>query len=219
MSDLSCTDVEGLLPLHVGGDLDREKTQAVDVHLHRCLPCFREFREYAAMRARLGVLADMPLPTGALDHFTDDGRGQPLELESGNLHGYQIKGGAVRNVTDEWSVFGNAGYVSKIPIFDGVIDDVNGVKLDDPRNEKFLSFEVGAQFRSMDRGVSWDVNIYNTEWRDRAFNLFVRNLTGEGGDGLVRLLGVDARHMGIESQFAWQPSDILRFDVAASIGN
>src|SRR6185295_17893801 len=34
--------------------------------------CFREFREYAAMRGRLGVLAEEPLPEGALDGFTDE---------------------------------------------------------------------------------------------------------------------------------------------------
>ncbi len=153
------------------------------------------------------------------DFFTDDGTGKPLVLNSGGLNGFQLKGGAVRNLNQEWSVFANAGYVSKVPIFDGVIDDVNGVKLDDPKNEKFLSFEAGVQFRSLDRGVSFDLNLYHTTWKDRANNMFVRNLTGDGQDGLVRLLGVDARHMGIEAQAAYQPTDLLRFDAALSLGN
>jgi outer membrane receptor for Fe3+-dicitrate len=140
-------------------------------------------------------------------------------LESGNLNGYQIKGGAVRNLSQEWSVFGNAGFVSKVPILDGVIDDVNAVKIDDPKNEKFISFEVGTQFRSMDRAVSFDFNLYHTTWRDRTLNLFVRNLSGTGEDGAVRLLGVEQRHMGVEIETAWQPSDDVRFDVAASIGD
>ena len=146
--------------------------------------------------------------------------GGNLELESGNLSGYQIKGGAVRNLSAEWSVFGNAGIVSKVPIFDGVIDDNNGTLHDDPQNEDFLSFEVGTQFRSTTRAVSLDVNLYHTTWRNRTQRGFVRDVGGvEGVDGLVTLLGVDARHMGIEAQGAWQPSNLVRFDGALSIGN
>lgn len=149
----------------------------------------------------------------------DPATGQPLVLESGNIAGLQVKGGAVRNVTNEWSLFGNAGYVSKVPIFDAVIDDNNGVINTNPKNEKFLSFEGGVQYRSMDRGVSFDANFYYTKWNDRTYNLFVRNLEGDGRDGLVNLLGVNAVHMGIETQAAIQASDMLRFDVALSVGN
>ena len=150
----------------------------------------------------------------------DPGTNTYLELESGNIAGYQIKGGAVRNLNDQWSVFGNAGIVSKVPIFDGVIDDNNGTLHDDPQNEDFRSFEVGTQFRSTNRQVSLDINLYHTTWRNRTERGFVRDLGGiEGVDGLVTLLGVDARHMGIEAQGAFQPSNLLRFDAAVSIGN
>ena len=155
------------------------------------------------------------------DHFNadPDNPTQEMNINSGYIRGYQLKGGAVRNVTDEWSLFGNAGIVSKVPIFDGVIDDRNGVINADPKNEKFLSFEAGVSFRSMDRGVSMDLNVYHTTWKDRTRNLFVRNLTGDNEDGLVSLQGVDAVHMGIELQTAYQPNDLIRFDVAASVGN
>ncbi|MYG19347.1 MAG: TonB-dependent receptor [Gemmatimonadales bacterium] len=155
-----------------------------------------------------------------VDFFKSGPSGGNLELESGNISGYQIKGGAVRNLSDEWSLFGNAGIVSKVPIFDGVIDDNSGTLHDDPKNEKFLSFEVGTQFRSSSRALSLDVNLYHTTWRDRTERGFVRDLGGvEGVDGLVTLLGVDARHMGIEAQAAFQPSNVVRFDGALSIGN
>ncbi len=149
-------------------------------------------------------------PTNASDFLT---------LESGNLYGSQVKGGVVRNVTEEWSLYGNAGYVSKVPIFDGVIDDVSAILNDDPKNETFRSFEVGARFRSADRGVSLDANIYHTTWKNRTRNQFVRNLFGDNQDGLVNLLGVNARHMGIEVEGAWQPNAYVRFDAAASIGD
>ncbi len=148
-----------------------------------------------------------------------DNASQTLKLKSGALTGYQIKGGVVRNVTQEWSLFGNAGWVSKVPIFDGVIDDGAGVKNPDPKNETFLSFEAGVKYRSLDRMWSFDANVYHTTWKDRTYNLFIRNLQGTGQDGLVNLLGVDARHMGIEATAAFQPSDLLRFDLAGSIGD
>ena len=79
------------------------------------------------------------------DHFVKDTNGGELKLNSGNLKGYQIKGGVSHNLNSEWQLFGNAGYVSKVPIFDGAIDDVNGKIIDNPKNERFLSFEGGAE--------------------------------------------------------------------------
>ena len=139
-------------------------------------------------------------------------------LESGNLTGWQVKGGAVRNLTDAWSVFGNAGYVRKVPIYDEVIDDVRGLVNQDPTNEQFISFEGGLEYRARNRGLSFDLNAYHTDWKDRTYNLFVRNIDGQGNDGRVSLAGVNARHMGIEAQAGYQPAGLIRFDVAGSVG-
>lgn len=70
--DYSCRTVRHMLPLHAGGDLDPRHVDAVDGHLKTCLPCFREFREYASMRSRLGVLAEERLPEGALEGFAEE---------------------------------------------------------------------------------------------------------------------------------------------------
>ena len=106
-----------------------------------------------------------------------------------------------------------------MPIFDGVIDDNNGTLNPDPKNETFLSFEAGARFRSEDRTISMNANVYHTTWKNRTRNQFVRNLFGDNLDGLVNLLGVNARHMGVELEGAWQPSPLFRVDAAASIGD
>ena len=158
------------------------------------------------------------------DFFAEDPAtpGQTLVLESGNITGYQFKGGLTINVSPELTTFANLGYVSKVPIFDGVIDDNDGVLNPDPENEKFTSFEGGLRYRGQGNGISADLNLYSTTWRDRTFNLFVRNLNPDdptGPDGLVSLLGVDARHNGIEASFAYQPSEYVRFDVAGSVGD
>ncbi len=154
------------------------------------------------------------------DFFTKAASGGGmLTLNSGGLTGFQLKGGAVRNLSPEWSVYGNAGWVSKVPIFDGVIDDNRGILNPNPENETFASFEAGTRFRSMNRQFSFDANLYFTQWNNRTRTQFVANLLGEDMDGLVNLLGVDARHMGVELEGAFQPSDFMRIDAAASFGD
>jgi hypothetical protein len=152
------------------------------------------------------------------NYFIDGGGGRPQVLETGWLNGIQLKGGASRNVTDEVSLFANAGYISKIPVLDGTMDDQGGVMNPDPKNEKFLSFEAGVNFRSEDRSLTFDVSLYRTTWKDRVWSIFVPDLLGEDQDGLVTLLGLDQRHMGIEAQAAYQPNEFFRFDAAASFG-
>jgi len=153
------------------------------------------------------------------DFFTKGDGGGPLELSSGGLTGYQVKGGAVRNMGPEWSVYGNAGVVSKVPIFDGAIDDNNGLLIDNPKNETFLSFEAGTRFRSLGRKFSLDANLYFTQWNDRTARRFARDFFGEGDDAVIRMLGMDARHMGVEVEAAFQPADFMRFDGALSLGD
>lgn len=155
------------------------------------------------------------------NHFTRaaPGSGRSLIPRSGPLHGFQIKGGVQRNLTAAWSVFGNAGHVSEVPIFDGVIDDNRGAVNRDPKNENFLSLEVGTRLRSLDPVLSMNLNLYATTRRDRTRDLFVQNLDGAGNAGLVSLLAVSARQLGAEFEAAYQPFPLLRFDGAASVGH
>ena len=166
-----------------------------------------------------GMLGVSRISYDFTDFFTRAPSGGLLELSSGGLTGYQVKGGAMRNVSSSWSVFGNAGWVSKVPIFDGVIDDNRGILNPNPKNETFLSFEAGTRFRAVNRKVSLDANFYFTQWNNRTRNQFIRNLLGDNQDGLVNLLGVNARHMGVEMKGAFQPTDFLRFEGALSYGD
>ncbi len=154
-----------------------------------------------------------------IDFFTRGSGGGYHHLSSGGLGGYQVKGGAVRNLNPEWSAYGNVGLVSKVPIFDGVIDDVNGLPIDNPKNETFTSFEAGTRYRSLGRRFSFDANVYFTQWNDRSARRFARDFFGEGQDALIRMLGMDARHMGVEFEAAFQPTDYMRFDGALSWGD
>lgn len=151
------------------------------------------------------------------NHFLDDGTGRELFTETDHIYGYQFKGGGLYNVSPEVGIYANAGYVSRVPIFDGVIDDYAGVMNPDPKNESFLAFEGGVNYRSLDRSVAVSVNGYFTRWNDRTVTRGI--VTADGTDALISLLGLDALHTGIEAEVSYRPSYFARFDLGASISN
>jgi hypothetical protein len=152
-----------------------------------------------------------------VDDFVDAGDGTPRTVETDNIAGYQVKGGGLYNVGEELDVYANAGWVSKVPIFDGVIDDVTGTLNTDPKNEEFVSVEAGLMYRSRTMPLSVAANVYRTTWKNRTI---ARGVTlADGTEGIVNLLGLDALHQGVEVEAAYQPLPFLRFDGAASLGD
>ncbi len=69
----------------------------------------------------------------------EDGTENELTAESEWIGGYQAKGGFSYRFTETVNAFANLGYVSKVPIFDAVINDRDGTTAADPENEKFTS--------------------------------------------------------------------------------
>ncbi len=151
------------------------------------------------------------------NHFKKGPDGGELFVESGNIAGLQIKGGASYRMNENVHLFANAGYISKVPIFDNVINDRSGALATDPKNEKFISLEAGVNYRGMDGKLSTKFSVYNTTWKDRARSRGVQNL--DGTEGLVFLSGMNLLHQGIELETAFQPNRMFRFDAAASFGN
>jgi len=151
------------------------------------------------------------------DHFRDAGNGTPFTLETDQIGGYQIKGGASYAMNDRVSVFVNAGLVSKVPILDGALNDITGVLNPNPKNEQFQALEAGVSFESSDRTLNTTVSLYNTVWNDRTLTRTV--VVEDGDDGLINILGLNAIHRGIEAEVAYQPLRLIRADLALSIGN
>lgn len=150
------------------------------------------------------------------DHFKNDG-GSPKEIESDFIGGYQIKGGASYRLTKDLSVYANAGYVAKVPIFDQVIDDITTTLVEDFENEKFLSGELGSNWKGLDNTLSINGNLYYTKWDNRATSENVMN--GDGTEGVIFLNGISQTHLGVEMDLAYQPVRYFRLDGAASIGS
>ncbi|TSA23759.1 TonB-dependent receptor [bacterium] len=152
------------------------------------------------------------------DHFHKNDAGKEITTETKYIPGYQIKGGLSYLVMPDLGVFGNAGYVSKAPIFDEVIDDSDGKKADDPQNEKFMSGEAGFSWVGLDGLLNIKVGGYYTKWMDQVYREWVILDTATGNEEAVFISGLDSRHMGAEFEANFQAADFLNFQLNASKG-
>jgi len=82
-----CSQIQKQLPLHAGGDLDPTDAVEVDVHLRRCLSCYREWSELRETLAAVrGIGRDGPAlraPEQFVGSVMDAVRaGPPLQIRS-----------------------------------------------------------------------------------------------------------------------------------------
>ncbi len=152
------------------------------------------------------------------NHFKKDTGGSELNLESDNITGYQLKGGLSYRATGDVDVYGNVGYVSKVPLFDAVINDATSELISNPKNENFLSFEVGTNLSLLQRIWTISGNIYYTIWKERTVTKNDYQLES-GSEGLAVVTGLNSLHSGFELSTALQPVSFARLDAAFSIGN
>ena len=146
------------------------------------------------------------------DHFTVE----DSVITADAIMTKQFKGGAMYDVDDNVSIFGNFGVVEKPPIMDNVID-VDGYVASDPANEKFISLEAGVNWSS-DKFAT-KVNVYSTDWKDRNLTKAVTTGQGDSGDtDVIFLSGVNQKHTGLEVEASSQVTDMIRLDAAVSIG-
>jgi len=155
------------------------------------------------------------------DHFAlnvdEDGNKIDNFVEAPSITTFQVKGGARYNLDDRLSAFANLGYVQKPPILDNVIDYDGNVSTN-PDNEKFISTEVGGEYRS--ELVAIKGSYYNTQWKDRNLTKSVTTGQGDSGDtDIIYLTGVDQSHTGVEVEAKVALHEMVDLDVAVSIGD
>jgi len=146
------------------------------------------------------------------DHFTVADE----VIEADAIITTQFKGGAMYDITDGISVFGNFGIVEKPPIMDNVIY-FDGTVASDPANEKFVSSEAGVSYSSGLGAVK--VSAYSTDWKDRNLTKSVTSGQGSSGDtDVIFLTGINQKHQGVEVEASTEVLDILRLDAIVSVG-
>jgi len=156
----------------------------------------------------------------ALNHAGYDSTASgELLIKSNWITSTQFKGGALVHLSDEIDIFSNLGVVEKVPIFDSVIDDFDLTLSTSPKNEKFISTEIGLNYTALSGLVTAKFNLYNTDWKNRSLTRLIYTGTGStGGTDIIFLTGLGQNHKGIEAEIAYKPIDMIRFDAALSFG-
>lgn len=173
--------------------------------------------EYTAEKFTAYGTAGLSMNSYSLvDHFRMGAGGGELELNPDSFTGYQFKGGASFRVSSNTDIYANAGYVSRVPIVDAVYNDEQSELIDNPQNEKFLSFELGSNVTLMNRRLTLKANAYYTNWTDRTVTN--NSYTYEGDDGIIVITGMDANHIGLELTAGYQPVRQFRLDAVLSKG-
>jgi iron complex outermembrane recepter protein len=134
------------------------------------------------------------------------------------LNGFTIKGGANYNINERLNGFVNLGYLSKAPLFSNVIDISNNVQ-DDYKNEVINGYEAGLSYA--ESRFAANLNGYHTTWNNRPVNRTVQqsNPLGEEDEVVVRVTDMDARHMGVEFDFAYKATSKVTVEGLFSFGD
>ncbi len=130
--------------------------------------------------------------------------------------GFTIKAGANYNLTERSNIFMNVGYLSKAPRFNNVYNLYDLTLTTNIENEKIAAVEVGYTYGS--EKFSLNGNAYFTDWRNAPGNLISYPIN-QDETGYFNIQGMDARHMGIEVDFAWNILKNLVAEGLVSLGD
>jgi iron complex outermembrane receptor protein len=135
------------------------------------------------------------------------------------LTGFTVKGGANFNVTERSNIFLNVGYLDRTPMFNNVIDNNTNKFFEEILNEKIYAFEAGYGFRS--KKISVNANGYFTMWQNKPFPFGVNVPDPQDPGSFIRanVNGMDALHMGIEVDAAYNITKTLTLEGMVSYGD
>lgn len=146
--------------------------------------------------------------------------------------GFNVKGGAAYNVTENHAFFANAGFYSRQPYHDNVYLNYTNAVNPLTSNEDVLGLEAGYSLTS--NMFSANVNVYRTSWKNRVITnstvLSATDITNLGGvigttpvsegDLIYTSSQTDEQlHTGIELDFIFKPFSGLDVKGFASFGN
>lgn len=132
------------------------------------------------------------------------------------IPGFTLKVGANYNLSERSNLFINAGYLSKAPRFNNVYNLYDLSLLTNIQNEKIAAVEGGYTYTS--KKLALNANLYFTDWRN-APGFPVTYPINDDEVGYGNIQGMDARHMGIEVDAAWNILKNLEAEGLISLGD
>ena len=143
--------------------------------------------------------------------------------EKVNKTGYNIKGGASYNITENHTIFAHAGQFSRQPFLDNIFRDIrNSNDLFEPEidNEEITGLEAGYRFQNGNLRIN--VDVYRTEWGNRFLAVGGEDDSDPKNPVFFtdRFTDVTQVHQGLEFDFEYRPTaSSIRFRGYGSIGN
>lgn len=131
------------------------------------------------------------------------------------IAGGTVKGGANYNINDHMNVFANFGYLSKAPRFNNVFD-YNNQLYREIKNENVMAGELGYSFYT--NKMTFNFNSYYTVWENKPAD-YTPVIQIDDESYRVNINGMNARHMGVEFEFAYQITDKIKLESLLSIGD
>lgn len=128
------------------------------------------------------------------------------------IDGYNSKLGINYNITSKHNIWGNAGYVSRPPVFVTVYSGLNNDINPNYKNEKFKSVEFGYGFRS--RSASINLSGYYADHKDAENPYYTPELGNFGTTS-----GIDRKNRGVELDIVASPMKKLIVNGTVSVGD
>jgi outer membrane cobalamin receptor len=127
-----------------------------------------------------------------------------------NFLPWSIKGGASYKLGEYHSVFANGGYFTRAPFFNSTFVSYTIKTNPEAKVERVATAEAGYQFANNVFNVTF--NGYYTLWLDKG-------MTRTNGPEIYNITGLNARHMGLELEASYRPSNRLRIKAMGSLGD
>ncbi len=132
------------------------------------------------------------------------------------IPGFTLKGGLNYNLSETQNIYMNVGLLNKAPRFRNVYDNNNRL-YQDIRNEKVYAFELG--YGVYNKHFTLNVNSYVTEWKNKPADRPYTYRTADELTYSVNINGMDALHMGLETEFGWRMTKDLMWKTVISLGD
>lgn len=153
--------------------------------------------------------------TGALE-TTEEFVYGVKSLKAGSV-GYNVKAGGSVKLGASSHVYLNGGYYSRAPFIRYVFTNYSNVLSNDRlTNEKVAAVEAGYRFRW--KGISFDLNAYHTQWRDKSI-ISSPLLRPDGTEYRAFITGLIQTHEGVEVEWRTRPTSWMELGGMASFGN
>jgi hypothetical protein len=133
--------------------------------------------------------------------------------------GVSAKAGTNYNIDEHHNVFVNGGYMQRQPNFSTVFQNYKNLINPTAVNEKVYSAEIGYGYRSSI--FTANLNAYFTQWNDKTTTGNIQDPTATTPDEylIFNIEGVNARHMGIELDYVFEPFKDLNINGMVSLGD